>query len=274
MFDYSKLDSPEALACIFHPYRTEKTKPVQGSVDVGFTVEEDVVLSCRFHLTDQDAPVLLYFHGNGEVVSDYDVIGPMYTKVGVNFLVTEYRGYGWSSGMPTVTTMFNDGRYLLLETVKWLRENNYTGPLFIMGRSLGSACAIDLCRLEKDLIKGLIIESGFCDTLPLMRNLGINPTDRDIQEEDGFNNRQKISDVKLPTLILHGSHDSLIPAEEAEKLQAFSGARSKEFLVIPGADHNSMITTGGVHYFSTIKQFIDKVTGASSWRNRRKKNNQ
>ncbi len=65
MFDYSKLDSTEALEYIFHPFQTVKTKSVQGSVDVEFNVEEDVVISCRFHLADKDAPVILYFHGNG-----------------------------------------------------------------------------------------------------------------------------------------------------------------------------------------------------------------
>jgi len=270
MFDYTKLDNPNVLAFIFHPCRIEKTKPVQGSVDLEFVVEKDINLSCRFHTASQDAPTILYFHGNGEIVSDYDEIGPMYTKAGMNFLVTDYRGYGWSSGIPTVTSMFNDAHFLLLESVKWLRRNDYTGSLFVMGRSLGSACAIDLCRLEKELIKGLIIESGFCDTLPLLKTLGMRPTALDIQEEDCFNNRKKISKIKHPTFILHGSHDSLIPAVEAEKLQAFSGAKSKEFQLIPGADHNSMISTGGTYYFMAIRQFIEKVIGASSWRKRRK----
>ena len=71
-------------------------------------------------------------------------------------------------------------------------------------------------------------------------------------------------------MILHGACDQLIPASEAEKLQADSGARNKQFLLIPGADHNTMISTAGKLYFQTIRQFIDTITGRSSWRNRRK----
>ena len=270
MFDYSKLDTPEALAHIFHPRPSLAREPVLGALNVDFAVDDGTTLACRFHLTSNTAPVILYFHGNGEVAADYDMIGPMYTEAGMNFLVTDFRGYGWSTGTPTVTNMLGDSRFLLRECVDWMARNQYTGPLFVMGRSLGSACAIELCCREKELIKGLIIESGFCDTLPLIKTLGIDTKGMDIREEECFNNRAKIAQVQLPTFILHGSRDSLIPAEEAEKLQATSGARSKEFQVIPGADHNTMIAVGGTGYFTAIKKFIDKVTGASSWRRCRK----
>ncbi len=270
MYDYSKLDNPEVLPYIFHPRKTVQTRSLENSTDVDFEIEENVTISCRFHLTDKQSPVVLYFHGNGEVVDDYDEIGPLYNKTDMNLLVTDYRGYGWSSGSPTVTSMFNDAHHLLLETQKWLKKNNYTGHFFVMGRSLGSACAIDLCQRESDRIKGLIIESGFCETLPLIRTLGIDPSGYDIKESECFNNCQKISKVKIPTLILHGSNDSLIPCVQGEKLHVSSGAQSKQFQVIPGADHNTMILTAGMEYFNTIKTFVDRVTGKSSWRNRRR----
>jgi pimeloyl-ACP methyl ester carboxylesterase len=231
-------------------------------------MEPSVVIGCRFYLEGPDAPCILYFHGNGETVADHDTIGPRYNEVGINLLVTDYRGYGWSSGKPSVTAMFADGEILLQETRKWMAENGYTGPLFLMGRSLGSACAIDLAAKYSDEIKGLIIESGFADTLPLARSLGIDVLD--FTEEECFNNNAKIALVSKPTFILHGARDEMIPAAEAEKLQSFCGAKSKEFQVVPGADHNSIITVAGRLYFQAIKQFIDKITGASSWRKRRK----
>ena len=119
-------------------------------------------------------------------------------------------------------------------------------------------------------MKGLIIESGFADTLPLLKILGISLTTTEIREEECFGNSDRIAQVKIPTLILHGARDQLIPASEAEKLQAASGAKNKQFLLIPGADHNTMISTAGKLYFQTIRQFIDTITGVSSWRNRRK----
>lgn len=270
MAEYTKLDCPEILSRIFYPQQEAVTPLPPGAQDVTVETEPGVHIGCRFYLSRHDAPSILYFHGNGETVGDHDTIGPQYNEVGINLLVTDFRGYGWSSGQPSVTAMFSDGEILLQEARHWLQENGYTGPLFLMGRSLGSACAIDLAAKFSDDIKGLIIESGFADTLPLAQSLGLDLHDFDILEEDCFNNSAKIALVTRPTFILHGARDQLIPAVEAEKLQSFCGAKNKEFQVVPGADHNSIITVAGRLYFQAIKQFIDKITGASSWRNKRK----
>ena len=270
MQDPVKLDQPEILSRIFYPRHEPKIIPPAGAMDWDYEVEPGVVIGCRFFVHSREAPSILYFHGNGEVVCDHDDIGLDYMEVGCNLLVMTYRGYGWSTGTPTVQAMFKDGRRLFSEVTAWLRGKDCSGPLFIMGRSLGSVCAIDLAALHGDRVKGLILESGFADSLPLLKTLGISPTTAGIKEEECFGNKEKIAGVKIPTMILHGARDQLIPPVEAEKLQAASGARNKQFLLIPGADHNTMISTAGRLYFQTIRQFIDAITGTSSWRNKRK----
>lgn len=59
-------------------------------------------------LQKKNAPTLLFFHGNGEIVEDYDDIAQIYLKLGINFLPVDYRGYGRSTGSPTVTAMMRD----------------------------------------------------------------------------------------------------------------------------------------------------------------------
>ncbi len=139
-----------------------------------------------------------------------------------------------------------------------------------MGRSLGSACAIDLVSRYPDDFKGLILDSAFANTLPLAKRLGYDISNHDITEEDCFNNLAKIRKITNPTLIFHGARDQIIPVAEAEKLQAESGAKTKQFHIVPGADHNSIISIGGSLYFETIKNFINIVTGKNTWRQRRK----
>ncbi len=267
---YNKLDQKEVLEFLFHPRKEEKTAPADSS-NIDVTLPDNTVLGCRFHLHDDAAPTILFFHGNGETVCDYDDIAPLFNRLGMNFFAATYRGYGWSGGTPTVESMMKDCWEVLGSVQKTMKDMEMTGALIVMGRSLGSASAIELCTDDPESIKGLIIESGFADTLPLLRNLGYDPSLNLLDEKDGFGNRDKIGEVKLPTLILHGSMDSIITAHQAERLQAFSGARTKKFFVVPGADHNSVLSQGGELYFSTIKGFIDDVTGKTSWRNRRKK---
>lgn len=270
MQQYNKLDRPEILSRLFYPQRVPKTSPPQGAMDFDFVMDQNVLLGCRFYIQDISAPSILYFHGNGEIVCDHDSIARDYMDAGCNLLVMSYRGYGWSTGVPTVQSLFEDAQKLFIQVKEQMDRMGFSGSLFVMGRSLGSASAIELALTQEASFKGLIIESGFADTLPLLKLLGVPVEELSLTEDEGFNNRRKIAGVTIPTLFLHGSRDQLIPPAEAEKLQAGCGARNKQFFLIPGADHNTMIETAGKHYFLTIRQFVDTVTGASSWRNRRK----
>ncbi|MCK7515883.1 MAG: lysophospholipase [Desulfobacterales bacterium] len=84
---------------------------------------------------------ILFFHGNGEIVDDYDDLGPFYNRLGINFLAVDYRGYGNSTGKPTTSAMLADCHVIFKFVNDWLREKGYTGALIVMGRSLGSASA-------------------------------------------------------------------------------------------------------------------------------------
>jgi pimeloyl-ACP methyl ester carboxylesterase len=272
IFNYSKLDLPEVLQIIFHPRQeTHTSPPPVNAVDDNIIVDEDIHVHARFYLAGLEEPNILFFHGNGEIVSDYDAIAPFYTKFGMNFLATDYRGYGKSSGNPTVTTMLEDSHRILDAVKDLLATAGHTGPLLIMGRSLGTAAALELAFNHPDDFAGLIIESGFATTLPLLMNLGVDVARLGITEEDGFHNVRKISSIIKPTLIIHGQYDEIIPVNSAAILQAQSPARTKELQVVPGASHNTIIASAGDLYYSVIKQFCNKISGIRP-RRRRKSN--
>jgi alpha-beta hydrolase superfamily lysophospholipase len=269
-YNYSKLDQPGVVQTIFYPRPETIPAPTpQNAVDIDIPVDEKTSIHARFHLASKEDPNILFFHGNGEIVSDYDEIAPFYNKHDMNFLAVDYRGYGRSTGSPTVTSMLGDAHIFLDTAKKWLTEAEHTGPLIIMGRSLGSAAAIELASSHSKDITGLIIESGFATTLPLLLTLGVDVAGLGITENDGFRNVQKISTFTKPTLILHGQYDEIIPVNSAAILQAESPARSKELQVVPGASHNTIIAKAGEMYFSVIKQFINKICGIRA--KRRKK---
>ena len=260
-FGYSKLDQPGVVQLLFHPRKELDLKPPPGSIDCDIFVEQDVRIGTRFHMAGMEDPNILFFHGNGEVVSDYDSIGPIYNEHGLSLLAADYRGYGRSGGVPTVTSMMRDSHVIFEEVQHWLRDAKRTGPLVVMGRSLGSACALELAASHAGDLSGLIIESGFARTVPLLQCLGIDTQALGITESDGFNNAQKIAQFDKPTLIIHAQHDQLIPVMSAEILQVECAARSKEFRMVPGADHNTVMMRSGKSYFEGIKQFTDKIEG-------------
>jgi alpha-beta hydrolase superfamily lysophospholipase len=71
-----------------------------------------------------------------------------------------------------------------------------------------------------------------------------------------FPNLAKIRNVTLPTLIMHGEHDTLIPPSEARDLYQNSAAEDKRLVIIPHANHNDIIVLGIQQYFSTISEFV------------------
>jgi len=255
---YKKLDRPEVAAALFYP-RQDTTVPPVGAQDHLIEVEPGVALGARFFLTADPAAVnLLFFHGNGEVVSDYDEVGPRYNEQGINFLAVDYRGYGQSTGAPTVTGMVRDAHRVLGWVQAWLAGQDRTGHLVVMGRSLGSVPAIELAATG-EAVAGLIVESGIAQTLPLLRTLGLDVQALGLDEADGFGNLEKIAQVQTPTYILHAQHDQIIPLSLAEELQSVCGAQSKEFQMIPGADHNNILALTGKLYFQAIKQFLKRI---------------
>ncbi len=270
MTQQNLMDSPEATQHLFFPRKVSRSPLPPGAKDIEVEVSPGISIGCRLFTADKEAPTILFFHGNGEIVSDYDDIALSYTEQNINFLVTDYRGYGWSGGTPSFSALLADSHVLYRQLKQHLADNGYSPTLFIMGRSLGSAPAIELASSYDEEIKGLIIESGFAETLPLAKTLGIELEGADISEEQTFNNGGKIARVSKPTFLLHGQLDTLIPLWQAEKLHAECGARSKELQVVPGADHNSLIAVGGIYYFQAIKQFVDRVSGTDDWRKRRR----
>ncbi len=271
--DNNPMNRPEIQRVLFRPRAAARTALPSGATDIDVEVEPGVSIGCRLFTVDKAAPTILFFHGNGEIVSDYDQIGLLYVKQGLNLFVTDYRGYGWSDGSSTFFNLLTDSHALYAYLKQYLQENGYSSTLFIMGRSLGSASAIELSSTYNSEIAGLIIDSGFALTLPLAETLGLGELLKgiSISEERTFNNIGKISKVTKPTLLLHGHNDTLIPLWQAEKLHAESGARTKELQVVPGADHNSLIAVGGKYYFQAISHFVRQITGSDDWRKRRKK---
>ncbi len=252
--DYSVLDDPQLLQIIFHP-DSDWSPPPEGATDHSIPVESDVFIAGRFYPVDQSSPSILYFHGNGEVVSDYDLISRFYNEIGANLFVAEYRGYGKSNGIPTSSNTVADAHVIFNYFLDMLNSNGYTGAIFVMGRSLGSQSALELAVNYPAKMKGVILESGFIQNVRLLKYVGIPLS---IPNLDSFEKAalKRISGITMPVLIIHGDLDATIPHIEAENIYGNIGSSEKKLLTIRGSDHNSLMMVGLQDYFKAIKEFI------------------
>lgn len=249
---YYLLDEPLILRNAFFPRRGLRRCP-ENAFDLQISVETDISLHCRFYSRGPALPTILFFHGNGEIVSDYDGFARLYNAAGANLAVAEYRGYGNSSGTPTFTALLADAHVILDAVKKEMASRKYSSELYIMGRSLGSVSALELAAARTGEIKGLIIESGFVCASRIARRLGFSGEVLEPLEEEC---RQKIQSIRVPALIIHGEEDNLVPLAEAEAIYSLLKTDEKKLVIIPYADHNSLIFEGEEEYFSSIAAFI------------------
>ena len=258
--DYTSLDRPEVLAFLFHPRQEYPGQAATDAArDVLIPVADDVSVSGRFHMAHPEGPNILFFHGNGEIVGDYDDLGPIYNQLGINFLPVDYRGYGRSAGRPGVAAMMQDCLTIFEFTHYWLLDNRYQGPLIVMGRSLGSASALELAWKYPEQIDALIVESGFAYVKPLLQLLGVNVAAIGSEESAGFGHIDKIKTFKKPTLIIHAEFDHIIPFSDGQALFDACPSPAKSFLKIPGANHNDIFMRGMSDYLQAIKHLTENL---------------
>ena len=260
MIDYSSLDLPFLLQFIFYP-RKDFTPCPKNAFDLSVAVGDTVSVSCRFYTGHREWPWILYFHGNGEVVSDYDEISPFYHQRKMNLVVADYRGYGASSGTPTLTGLVQDAPLIFHGVREELSRRKLRKDLWVMGRSLGSIAALELASHRQEEMKGLIIESGFPSVVRIMFHLGV-PAQVMGREKIDQESLERLKKIFLPTLIIHGGQDSLVPLENAKAIYQHLGAQEKELLVIPSATHNDIMIVGFKDYFNALQQFIENTDRA------------
>lgn len=153
MPDYSALDQPSILMYVFYPRKSSTSCP-EKAFDLSVPVGNHVSIVCRFYMGDRRWPWILFFHGNGEIVSDYDEIAPFYHQRRLNLSVADYRGYGTSGGVPTLTDLARDAQAIFEAAERELTGRGLSNSLWVMGRSLGSISALELALRHPDRIQG------------------------------------------------------------------------------------------------------------------------
>ena len=260
MSDYARFDHPVISSFLFYP-RPEESPSLAGEniIELSIPVDNNVMIGGKLFTASKNSPSILFFHGNGEIVNDYDDLGPLYVNLGINFIPVDYRGYGRSGGSPSVSSMMRDCHVLFDYITQWLARETYSGPFIIMGRSLGSASALELAAARQDAIDGLIIDSGFAYAVPLLRIIGADPDRLGIREEEGFRNIDKIKQFRKPTLIIHAERDHIIPYSDGSALFEASPAEIKDLVTIKEANHNTIFMYGLKEYLAAVRKLADSL---------------
>ncbi|UCD63874.1 MAG: alpha/beta hydrolase [Candidatus Zixiibacteriota bacterium] len=237
---------------VFFPDRNLVTTPAQ----IGLTFEDvDIAVEAgeRLHgwyvpgADSQNTAAFLFCHGNAGNISHRLETIMFLHDLGASVLIFDYRGYGRSDGSPSESNAYADAR----ACYDWLisEKDCLPGRIFVFGRSLGGAVAVDLAAGVA--CAGLIVESSFTSAAAMARRMfPVFPTGLLLRYR--FDSAEKIKSVSVPVLVIHSPHDELVPFEMGRELFR-SANEPKKFLEITG-DHNNQ------QYFEDLayrRAFVD-----------------
>jgi uncharacterized protein len=253
----SLLDHPVLAERLFFPRRAPLDNPFFVTAADGASR-----LACFRAVPHPGAPTVLHFHGNGEVVADYlPEMAEEITQLGVNVLFAEYRGYGGSTGSPSLGGMLDDAAAVLDASGEAIDN------IVLFGRSIGSLFAIELAARYPS-VRGLILESGIADPLErtLFRvspeELGASLAELEAAIAERLDHRTKLGRYAGPLLILHAANDRLVLRSHGERNLAWAGSPpgEKELVLFSRGDHNSIYLANYDEYVASLRRFLARLS--------------
>ncbi len=216
-------------------------------------------LACWRSAPPSEKPVLVHFHGNGELVHHWvEGFVPVIQSMGYEVFLAEYRGYGASTGHPRLAAMLDDVQQIV-EAV-----GVPTHQMVAFGRSVGSIYAIEMAH-RFPRIAGLVLESGIADVLQRLelrmhpQELGCTQSELKVAVEEHLDHEAKLKAYASPLLILHAEGDHLVTIDHAERNHAWAASTSKRLVRFPFGDHNSILAMNTEAYFGELARFLDGV---------------
>ena len=191
---------------------------------------------------------ILYFNGRRESPTTiFRFLGVMKHQV---VAVFNYRGLGPSSGEPSEKKLVSDGLHVL----DWLSAETQLplSSIVIVGRSLGSGIAVQVCAMRETA--GLILISPFDSLVNVIRRrLGFFP---DFLLQDKFNSVQYIQKVSCKILSITGAYDTTIPTELTDALfQRWDGELTEH--EVPQGRHRGLLRHPCVE--NAVALFLDRL---------------
>jgi pimeloyl-ACP methyl ester carboxylesterase len=163
---------------------------------------------------EKPAPVVMYFHGNAELIDDQRQTVEMWRQLGVSVLVCEHVGYGRSDGTPALENDIANGAAWF--DIVAARPEVRRDAIIAHGFSLGGAFAAQLAARRP--VAGLVLESTFSSLPSMGRRMGVWLYFGGERMDSARVLRELAPAVQV--LITHGRGDTVIPVEEGRKLAA------------------------------------------------------
>jgi fermentation-respiration switch protein FrsA (DUF1100 family) len=229
------------------------TSVLPSGQDVTFSTADGLRLGAWFFPAAQPrlGATVLVAGGNGGNRAYRAPLARALVARGLSVLLMDYRGYGGNPGEPTEAGLALDVRAARDHLAR-------TGePLIYFGESLGAAVVTELATEHPPA--GLLLRSPFTDLAAAGQAnypfLPVRPLLR-----DRFPLADHLATVQTPTVIVYGTHDTIVPPELSRAVAEAAGGPARA-VVVDGAGHNDPVMLDGPEVISAVLTLLTPQGG-------------
>ena len=225
---------------VFIPSSAEEAwLPAQDprSQDMSFTSGDGNTLSGRWIPPEslQHGAVLITNGNAGNLTHRGRLAADLRKELGAGVLLSDYPGYGKSTGKPTEESCYASGE----AAYKWLTDEQKIAPnrVILCGESLGGGTAVELATKHEH--RALVLIYTFT-SLPAAAKHRFPFLPVHTMMRTRFDNLSKIGRCPRPVFFIHGTTDNVIPFDHSAQLFAATNT-PKHFVKIEGVGHTMLL---------------------------------
>ena len=237
---------------LYHPFENN-----YNTDEANFSYEEIFIpssegkkLKAWLHEKDfKQKKTLVFFHGNAGDLRNRIYKLNLIKNFDINFLIVAYRGFSGNKGSPTEDGLYQDAR----DTLDWLNKQGIMDEkIIIYGESLGTGVSVEVAQNKK--FAGMILESPFTSMVDAGKHYYFYlPVS--LLLKDRYESLNKLKNVKIPILVMHGEKDRIVPFHMGKKI--FEEANKPKYSYFPKEDDHMMEYNQKL--LDTIQKFLKSI---------------
>ncbi|NUP12430.1 MAG: alpha/beta hydrolase [Polyangiaceae bacterium] len=224
-----------------------------GPCPSGF-VEHELTASdgVKVHALELPAPgadkTVVYFHNNRETIDVRADLARNLRKRGFGVLLVEYRGYGRSAD----GSACEEGLYLDAEAaLDMLEARGETSERIVLwGTSLGTGVAAEMARRGRGA--HLVLMTPYT-SIPDLVTEAVPVLPASLLVPDHFDTLAKARQIHVPTLVIHGNADEIVPFWMGARLS--DEIPNAHLVLIEGGNHGDLFARGGDDLLARVQAF-------------------
>lgn len=220
--------------------------------DVELVASDGVRLHAWYFPVEGARLSLLFFHGNAGNLSHRGDWAEDLSRLGMNVLLLDYRGYGKSEGNPDEAGLYRDAEaaYRHLTETRGIPADQ----VVVYGVSLGGAAACEVA--SRFPCRALVLQSAFSSAPDMAAAMYPFLPGRYLVRTQ-FRNHEKLARIEAPKLILHSTADEVIPSWMGEKNHREAREPKQLELFTDGSGHNDLVLRQGRRIQELLHTFLE-----------------